>query len=152
MATQDQTIKAQETAQKNKVLIEKVYRIFSGGNLDELEKYINPNFAEFYKDPRIQGSGLEYLKNLMTMNRQAFPDLKFTIHEILTEGDKSVVYSTMSGTNTGNFMGKPATNKSVNIDGIDICEIVNGKLTQHWGVWDNLKLLQQMGIVPDKLG
>jgi predicted ester cyclase len=152
MVTQEQVIKAQETAKKNKVIIEKVYRIFSGGNLDELEKFINPNFAEFYKDPRIEGSGLEYLKNLMRMNREAFPDIKFTINEILTDGDKSVVYSTLTGTNMGSFMGKPATNRSVNLDGIDICEIINGKLTQHWGVWDNLKLLQQLGIVPEKLG
>jgi steroid delta-isomerase-like uncharacterized protein len=82
------------------------------------------------------------------MIRAAFPDGRTTIDDIIAEGDKVVVRATMKGTHKGEFMGIPATGKQVTISGIDVTRFVNGKSTEHWGQWDTLGMMQQVGVVP----
>lgn len=63
-------------------------------------------------------------------------------------GDTVLAYFTTTGTNSGPFMGKPATNKTISFEGVDIIRVKNGKAVEHWGVYDNLKMMQQLGMMP----
>ena len=55
----------------------------------------------------------------------------------------------MTGTNSGPFMGMPATNKKVDIMGIDWIKWENGKFTDHWGAMEDMKMMTQLGMMPD---
>jgi hypothetical protein len=60
-----------------------------------------------------------------------------------------VTHYTMTGTNTGSIMGMPATGKKFNIHGVDIVRFVNGKCVEHWGYDEEMKMMQQLGMMPD---
>jgi len=78
---------------------------------------------------------------------KAFPDLHFTIDDLVAEGDKVAVRWTSTGTHKGEFMGRPPTNKKVTIWGIHIDRIAGGKVVEEWSRWDTLGLMQQLGLV-----
>ena len=92
--------------------------------------------------------GLEGTKQLVTMYRNAFPDLRFTIDEQIAEGDKVVTRWTGYGTHKGELVGIPATGKSSTVTGISIDRIVNGKIAESWGLFDQFGMMQQLGVIP----
>jgi len=67
---------------------------------------------------------------------------------MITEGDKVVERFSFKGTNTGSFMGVPATGKKVTSSGMSVFRIANGKIVEHWGENDALGTMQQLGLVP----
>ena len=77
-----------------------------------------------------------------------FPDMRYNIEELIAEGDKVVLRGKGHGTHKGAFMSMPTTNKTVNIDEIHIVSVENRKITAHWAVFDQLKMLQQLGVIP----
>ena len=84
--------------------------------------------------------------------KTAFPDLRYTIEDAFDGGDQVVHRATASGTMTGDFMGMPATGKRATWTEIHIGRVVNGRLTEHWGLVDQLGMLVQLGIVPAPAG
>jgi steroid delta-isomerase-like uncharacterized protein len=133
---------------KNKEILRRIYQVFENGNYSELDNLISNDIVEHSPDPLVQGTGLPYVKSLFKTYREAIPDLKFRINDIIEEGDKLVAYITLTGTNKGPIMGKPATNKKIEVDGIDICRVSNEKVTDHWGIWDNFTMMKQLGFIP----
>ena len=83
-----------------------------------------------------------------SMFRAAFPDLHFTIEDLIAEGDKVMTRWTMRGTHLGEFMGLPPTGKHVTAGGMQIERVVNGQIVEHWRKSDDLGLLQQLGAIP----
>jgi len=89
------------------------------------------------------------VKQFFAMYIGAFPDLRFDADDILPSGDKVVGRVTVTGTNTGDFMGMPATGKSVNVQIIDIIRFGDDGLAhEHWGIADVMAMMQQLGVVP----
>lgn len=80
--------------------------------------------------------------------RQAFPDYQVIIHDVIVEGDKVVTRKTFSGTHRAEWMGVPASGRQVSFGGIDIVRIAGGKVVEHWGEFNMLGLLQQIGAPP----
>jgi steroid delta-isomerase-like uncharacterized protein len=78
----------------------------------------------------------------------AFPDLHFTIDDMVAEGDKVAARITMTGTHKGEYMGAPPTNKKITIRAIAIERFAGGKIVEEWGMTDTLGLMQQLGVVP----
>ena len=78
----------------------------------------------------------------------AFPDVHFTIHFELAEGDLVATHWSYIATNTGLFLGRPATGKQVTDTGIDVFRIKDGKIVEMWVVQDSLGLMQQLGVLP----
>ena len=91
----------------------------------------------------------EGLKQTLTALKTAFPDLRYTIDDAIVCGDQVVHRLTATGTMTGDFMGMPATGKRASWTEIHIGRGVDGRLTDHWAVVDQLGMLVQLGIVPD---
>jgi steroid delta-isomerase-like uncharacterized protein len=87
-------------------------------------------------------------KQFARMFYGAFPDLNHTIDDTVAEGDKVVVRFTLRGTHTGNFMGIPATNKPITVGAIAIFHFVNGKIAELRGQFDQLGMMQQLGVIP----
>jgi len=81
--------------------------------------------------------------------RAAFPDVRYTMDDLIAEGDRVMDRWTVHATHLGEFLGIPPTGKAVTFWGIDILRIVNGRITDIWHLEDQLNVLQQLGIVPD---
>lgn len=76
-----------------------------------------------------------------------FPDLSHTVDDTIAEGDKVVVRFTIRGTHTGDFMGIPATGKPTTIGAIAIFHVVDGKIVELRGQFDQMGMLQQLGVM-----
>ncbi len=96
--------------------------------------------------------GTEYFKQFYTMILRAVPDTQVTFHDQIAEGDKVTTRKTLRGTHRGEFMGTPPTGKEIELLIIDIFRVTGGKLAEHWGAWDRLSLLEQLGAMPAPKG
>jgi predicted ester cyclase len=79
---------------------------------------------------------------------KSFPDVHLTIDDLIVEGDKVATRWTLTGTHKGEFMDIPPSNKKVKIWGITIDRVAGGKFVESWVRYDNLGLMQQLGLVP----
>lgn len=136
--------------EKNIVAMKRFYdEVMNKGNLKAIDELAADDYVEHYLPVPGVPAMKEGLKQMMTMFRAAFPDMKITIDDIVAKGDKVWMYSTLRGTNTGAMMGMPATSKKVEVKGFDIVRFVNGKAVEHWGLNDDLKMMQQLGLIPE---
>jgi predicted ester cyclase len=113
-----------------------------------VDELLAPDFVEREELPPGMPRDREGVKLLTTMLHSAFPDFKATIDEIIAEDDKVVLRQTWSGAQKGEFMGIAPTGKSVSFGVIDILRFAGGKLVEHWGLIDNMSLMQQLGAIP----
>ncbi len=134
-------------SEENKAILNRLYEMFSQGNVTGLDELMAAGFIDHNPDPN-QGPGLEGLKQALTMWRSAFPDLRMSAEDLIAEDDKVVSRVLIQGTNSGAFMGMPATGKQVTITGIEIVRIADGKIVERWGELDAMGMLQQLGAVP----
>ena len=77
--------------------------------------------------------------------REAFPDFHAVIHWQLVDQDTVTTYKTYFGTHEGEFLGIAPTHRKINFETVDVMQVQNGKITDHWGVGNLLKLMQQIG-------
>ena len=78
--------------------------------------------------------------------RAAFPDLRFTIEDMVAEGDRVVFRATLRGTHQGPFRGVAPTNRAVAIGVLDVVRVEAGVIAEHWGGPDLLDALRQLGV------
>jgi steroid delta-isomerase-like uncharacterized protein len=95
----------------------------------------------------------EGVRAFFEMFRAAFPDLRMHAEDLLTDGDKVVARVRFTGTHEGEFMGMPATGKSIGVEAIDIVRFGDDGLARdHWGVMDAMGMMQQLGAGPGPPG
>ena len=137
------------SAEQNKALFRRFMdEVFNRGNIGLVDELMPLDFAEHEELPPGMPPGREGLKALVATFRNAFPDFKVTLDDVLAEGDKVVVRSTWSGTQQGAFMGIAPTGKRVSFEVIDIVRIAGGKVQEHWGQMDSMLMMQQLGLAP----
>jgi steroid delta-isomerase-like uncharacterized protein len=88
------------------------------------------------------------MKQMVPAFYTAFPDMRYTVEDLIAEGDKVVHRYSFRGTHQGDFMGVPATGKVVTYTGIYISRLAGGKIVEDWCSVDMLGLFQQLGGVP----
>ncbi len=133
-------------AEKNVAAMHRVYEIINAGNLDGADEVLAAN-AISHEVPPDYPAGLEGWKAFWIDFRAAFPDLHISIEETIAEGDKVVCRCTMRGTHRGEFMGIPATGKQIEVTGVDVAHFAGGKGVEHWAFYDELGMMQQLGVV-----
>ena len=116
---------------------------FNEHNPSSNEKYFAKESVEV--SPH-KGNVSEGFKQLISEFFKAFPDWRATIEHIVAENNLVVVFLNGSGTHKGEFHGIPPTNKLVNIRSSELYKIVNGRISGHWYVFDQLNLLTQVGV------
>jgi hypothetical protein len=79
------------------------------------------------------------------MLRTAFPDLHFTIEELIAEGDTVAGRLTMNGTHDGPLMSMPPTGRPVRQDHMHFVRFRDGKAIEHWGVRDDMGMMASLG-------
>ena len=143
--------KNQETKfieERNKNLIRSASEeIYNKGNYSHIDEFVSSDFVIHSLNPKKEIHGPEGAKNFATSLRTAFPDMQYTIVDQFAEGDKVVTRFIAEGTHKGNFEGIPPTGKSFKVSGIDIDYFKDGKVTECWSNFDELSLLQQLGVL-----
>ena len=91
-------------------------------------------------------SGAENYKEHIRMCRSAFPDLKFTVEDMIAERNEVVSHWTVRGTHRGQFLGMQPTEKSATFSGTTIYRIDKGKVVESWADWNLLSLMEQLGL------
>jgi ketosteroid isomerase-like protein len=92
--------------------------------------------------------GPESIKNHIAEWLSGFPDLKFTIEQMIAEGDRISTWLSMDGTHTGEWLGISPCGKRINIRLMTIHRLRNGKIIEDWVIVESLGFFQQLGILP----
>ena len=116
------------------------------GNMAVVDEVIDTNYVS--ESPQGLHKGTEAVKQGFATLRNAFPDIAFTIEDMIAEEDKVVSRVTCRGTHKGEFMGIAPTGKKMEINGIIITRWVDGKEVEAWEVIDMLGMMQQLGAIP----
>ena len=131
----------------NKETIRRYYEeVFNQGKLEVLDEIVARDHVEHNPLPG-QTQGLDGLKQRVAMVRGAF-NPQFTLEDVLADADKVVVRWTNSGTHLGDWFGVAATGRTVVVSGIDIHQLRDGKMAEHWDVVDIFGLMVQIGGIP----
>jgi len=138
-------------SEENKALLRRFYdEFFNGGNLDVANEIIAPDcplYFALYFGSTFMGTGPEAFKQTRTMMHAGFPDLHWTIEEMVAEGEKVAERLSARGTHEGEFMGVAPTGKRVEFQGQAIFHISKGKVLECRVMPDMLSLMQQIGAV-----
>jgi steroid delta-isomerase-like uncharacterized protein len=133
----------------SKTIVRRLYEdAWNKRKLELVSDLISPSHA--LHDNNFPGSsvGPEAYRAQMATYLAAFPDLRFTVEDIVAEKDKVAASWTLSGTHKGEIWGVRATNKKMCLDGITIHHIANGKIIDSYISSDALGLMRQLGLVP----
>ena len=126
-----------------------LYERINAGDIDGFGALLSDDFVEHEEVPGLEPTR-EGVKAFFHMYRSAFPDLRMEVEDVIVEGDKAVARVRASGTNDGDFMGMPATGRRVDVQLIDIMRLGDdGLVHEHWGVFDAMKMMQQLGAIPE---
>ena len=135
-------------SEQNKRLVREITDvIWNGRDLDRIAEFYAPDFVGDYR-PYALREGHAGVRAMVEGAWTAFPDYHEEVHELIAEGDRVVVYLTISGTQQGPWGPLAATGKRVAFDEIVILRIRDGKVLRQRGIVDNLSALRQLGAVP----
>jgi C-1 hydroxylase len=131
----------------NKELIRRYVATWNSGDVEALAQFWAP---EMRHHTRSQSHDLEGVRRIVTDFGEAFPDLHFELQDIVAEGDRVVTRMRATGTHTSDYMGVPASGRTIDCQVMGIARIADDKMVEHWGVTDELAIMQQIGLVPDE--
>ena len=131
------------TPEKNKEVVELLYTmVFRGHDFSRLDEIMRDDYIQHNEDV---AGGKEGFRQFFEQTFKSIPDFSYTMKKIVADGDIVMMYSSTTGTHTGEWIGNPATGNKLNFDVVDIFRIQDGKIAEHWDVADTLKLFQQLG-------
>ena len=137
---------AAETAEQRKALARRVFEeIFNQGKFEVADQIYAKDFVNHGVTRDI---GLKEDQEAARGWRSAFPDLKTKVDKLLVDGEFVTVLWSGGGTNSGTGNGLPATGKKLTGRGITIWRISGGKIREEWSEFDQLRILQQLGLMP----
>jgi steroid delta-isomerase-like uncharacterized protein len=134
-------------SEDNKALARRSWELLE--NLDILDEVYASDLV--WHEPDQDVHGLEEARQFVTMYKTAFPDLNVTVEDVISEGDNVVTRYTIRGTHQGEIEEfGPPTGRQMELQGITIHRIADGKIVEEWERYDNLSLMQQLGLVPEQ--
>jgi steroid delta-isomerase-like uncharacterized protein len=121
--------------------------VINQGRLERANDLVKEDFVELDPLPG-QVQGREGLKAVIRALRSAFPDMHWVVNEMVAEGQKVVTRFAWTGTHRGVFLGIPATGRSVEVKGVVIDRLQDGKMADSRILMDTMGLVQQLGVIP----
>ena len=124
-----------------------VEEVWNEGNVDGMDEILTTN--QVYHDPMSDGAeGLHEFKRFIRGYREAFPDPRYEVEEYIAEGDKATFWGRVTGTHEGPFMGFEPTGNGIDIMGIGVVRVEDGKITERWADFDLFGMFRQLGLDP----
>ncbi len=134
----------------NRALVRRfVEEVWEKGDLDAIPDLCTEGSVLHAPDGDIVGH--EALEAYSRAYLGAFPDLEYSIEDILAEGDRVAIRSRIRGTHRGEFRGFPPTGRPFDAEGIAIARIENGRIAERWTSVDALGIVRQLGLLPESV-
>jgi steroid delta-isomerase-like uncharacterized protein len=130
-----------------KDVVRRLEEAWAANDLTTVDELLAPDLVSHDAPPGMP-PGREGAKAAHQMAMASFPDRRMTIEDIVGEGDRVAVRTTIRGTNTGGvpWLGVPANGKAVDIESISVYRVAGGKVAEHWGQNDVGRLMMQLGV------
>ncbi|HEX5715720.1 MAG TPA: ester cyclase [Thermoanaerobaculia bacterium] len=142
-------------AESNKDLCRRfIQKIYNEGELSLLGDFMSPQAVNheladsFGNDGPAQGHDIAWMTDLIYLYRLAFPDLRFEIEDQIAEGDRVVTCLRMRGTQQNTLMAIAPSGRKVDIAGIRVDRIADGRIVESWAHLDALGMLRQLDALP----
>ena len=137
------------TEELKRMILGAFVEAFNSGNLSALDEICAPDMVDHSTaaTPN-QAYGLDGFKARVNGHRLGMPDLQFSISNMILQGDLMAFQWEMKGTNTGPYLGRPASGNPIRIVGMNLERLAEGKVVEHWSYPDKLALMQQLGVIP----
>lgn len=130
-------------------VVRDLFDALNSRDVERMRAVMSDDFVEHEEIPVPPGdSDKARVAQMFSLMFSAFADFTMTIDDTITEGDKVVCRVRITGTHQGEFMGIPATGRAVEVPAVDILRVVDGRVVEHWGVMDNMAMMQQLGVAP----
>jgi len=136
------------TAERNKEIVGKLIEAWNRSDLPGLMAYWAPDMVHYGRDGVLDA---QTVASEMARFMAAFREIRMEVHSLVAEGDLVATRFTVHAKHTGPYLGIPPTGRWVHCALMGQLRIVDGKVTEHWGVADGLHLLQQLGLLPDEM-
>ena len=136
------------TTDDNKAVIRRMFAALDAHDLDLIEQeLVDPGYhLHFDSMPEMdKARAVPFFRAFVT----GFPDISHTLEEMIAEGDRVGCRLTVRGTNTADFMGMPATNRSIEVNSINMIRLKDGRLVDHQVNSDGVGMMRQLGLIPD---
>ena len=139
---------ADMSAEDNKVIdYSFAAQVLTEHDLDMLPTFVHEDFVE-QNPPPGQGPGREGLREFLEKMFTAFPDLNWTVHDAVADGDTVAAWSTWEGTHKGEFFGIGPTGRQVRVEAWTFDYFRDGKIAESRIIMDTMGLMQQLGALP----
>jgi steroid delta-isomerase-like uncharacterized protein len=136
------------TTEQNKDIAHRfIDEVINGQSQQALEELTTRDYALYF--PGMAG-GLDRSQSQVVVSQlhTAFPDFRVTIEAIIAEQDWVAMMFSITGTNSGHFMGMEPTGKRVRVPGQVFYHVRDGRISEDRPVFDQLTMLQQLGLTP----
>ncbi len=134
--------------ERNKAVIRRfVEEVQNNNDWDAYDELNDADFVNLSAPPGVPADregGKMFLQGFAS----GFPDARFTIDDMVAEGDRVATKKTFTGTHTGDFAGIPPTGSRVTLTYVDILRVRDGRIVEHWLSMDQLSFMQQLGVIP----
>jgi len=127
-----------------KAITDQVALFWNGGDLSLADELYLPGYVRHHPTPS-DAASLDDLKETVIANRTLFPDYKLVIDDMVLEGDRLIVFASVTGANTASLGEQAATGKSIQMNGIYVLRIAEGKIAEEWTYFNLLSYYQQLG-------
>jgi steroid delta-isomerase-like uncharacterized protein len=126
----------------------RVYELISAGDINGFGGLVADDFVDHEELPGLAPTK-QGAMDFFRMFIAAFPDLRMVPEDVIASGDKVVARVRATGTHKGEFMGMGPTGKRIDVQLVDIIRFgSDGLAHEHWGVFDQFTMLQQLGAIP----
>jgi predicted ester cyclase len=125
--------------------------VINHDRLDEFDEFIAADYVNHGPFPW-GVHDRDDLRRFYVVRELGFPDIKTSIDDIVASGDMVAYRMTVSGTDTGEFLGIAPTGRVVRVTAFGWVRVRDGKIAEHWGLIDELGILDQIGVEPESIG
>jgi steroid delta-isomerase-like uncharacterized protein len=128
-----------------RAFVERGLPIWNEGRLELVDELYTPGFVRHDVGVGDDVVGLEALKGYVMAMRTGYPDFQVAIEEVLVAGDRVINRWIVTGTNLGDFRGDPPTGGTIEVHGVGISRIIDGRSAEEWNYWNDLAGYLQLG-------
>lgn len=132
--------------QQTKALVRRYYDACNAGDFAAVFACLHPDCIHHSRLSEYPKDGVAFA---FEATFAAFPDLHWTIEELIAEGDRVAALVLIEGTHVGDYLGASGTGRRIRVHSVDIARVRDGLFVEHRGVLDELHLLAQVGVVPE---
>jgi steroid delta-isomerase-like uncharacterized protein len=130
------------------IMVRYYEEIWNQGRLEVCDELIAPDYVNHSAPLPGLPPGPGGLQQIVAAVRRAFPDLRYTIEDLVLGGEKAALRTTMRGTHRGEFLGLAPTGRQVAVQELQIEHLRDGQIVAHWHLIDERSLQHQLGLLP----